>query len=491
MATANVERLREQVGEVVAKHTRAKNITEFSAYADDPGGFLRDVLRCHPWSRQVEMAEAMRDHRQTVVVTANGIGKDFLVARAALWWAYARRGLCILSGPTERQVKHILMREIRQAFSRAPELPGELYSMELRLDDRGEAGIIGFTSDNADRLTGFHHPRLLICLTEGQGIGEESYEASRACLTGPENRLFVYGNPTRPTGPFYRAASSEAWHRIRVPAIEHPNVITGREEIPGAVSREWIQAMRDEYGESSSIYRARVEAIFPEESAEGLIRREWLRAAVARWESKELEDQTISKPSLLALDVARFGADESVLAHVHGPVVHELVTWRGFDLKQSAEKVEAYGNALAQATTGSKWAGKFAGHTPTCYVDEPGMGAGVVDILRGRYPVVGFNGANRPFDRKRFANRRSEVIWNLRDLLEGGKVALPPDDNLQEELLATEWVINPAGQIQIVGKDLLKKEIGRSPDRMDAVVIGLAYAMPPAGGGFQRFRFAI
>ena len=127
-------------------------------------------------------------------------------------------------------MRGILVREIRRAFLRVPELPGELYSMELRID--GDAGILAFTSDDPQKLVGLHHPRLLIPFTQGQGIDEDAYEAALACCTGPENRLFVYGNPIAPTGPFYRAATSDTWSVLTLRADEHPNVVTGRQEIP-------------------------------------------------------------------------------------------------------------------------------------------------------------------------------------------------------------------------------------------------------------------
>jgi len=67
--------------------------------------------------------------------------------------------------------------------------------------------------------------------------------------------------------------------------------------------------------------------------------------------------------------------------------------------------------------------------------------------------------------------------WALRSLLENGLVAIPRDDALEEELLALEWQITPAGKIQILAKDTIRATLGRSPDRPDAVVIGLAYSM--------------
>ena len=71
----------------------------------------------------------------------------------------------------------------------------------------------------------------------------------------------------------------------------------------------------------------------------------------------------------------------------------------------------------------------------------------------------------------------------FRTVLERGTVALPTDRELTEEALAIEWSVNPArGAIQILGKDLLRKALGRSPDRLDAVVIGLAASM----GGIRQ-----
>ena len=50
---------------------------------------------------------------------------------------------------------------------------------------------------------------------------------------------------------------------------------------------------------------------------------------------------------------------------------------------------------------------------------------------------------------------------------------LPPDDELIEELLVPTYaIIN--GKIKVMGKDEMKKQLGRSPDRADA--LGLTFA---------------
>lgn len=466
---------------------------DWSRYSDNPAGFLRDVLRCDPWEMQRVMAESVRDHPRTVVVAAQSIGKDWLAARLALWWVYGRRGRVILTGPTERQVKHILMREVRRAFSRAPELPGELYSMELRVDD--DCGILAFTSDNMDKLTGFHHPRLLVALTEAQGCEEAAYEAAQSCATAPGNRLFVYGNPLHSRGEFYRIARSDAWHRIKIPAGLHPNVVEGRDVIPGAVSREWIDAMRAEYGADSAFYRSRVEAEFPDGAGiDALLQRSWIDDAFTRHDAGVAF--TAAPQPVCSLDVARsVDRDESVAAVCQGSTVRELVAWRVRDLVATAEKFTHVADRARldwyAATSGRTVATDNAtlrdpeqlrtwlaiARLPQfgLFVDAPGVGSGVVDELRrvGR-PVTEYWGWKPAADDARFANRRAEDYWRLRSLLETGQAVLPRDELLLEELVSLEWSTDGKGRIVLLAKTELRRALGRSPDRSDAVVIGLA-----------------
>lgn len=79
----DLRQLRGEVETVLAKHESAKSVADFAKYADDPAGFMREVLRCEPIEMQVQMAERVRDHTRTIVVTANALGKDWVTARIA------------------------------------------------------------------------------------------------------------------------------------------------------------------------------------------------------------------------------------------------------------------------------------------------------------------------------------------------------------------------------------------------------------------------
>jgi hypothetical protein len=59
-------------------------------------------------------------------------------------------------------------------------------------------------------------------------------------------------------------------------------------------------------------------------------------------------------------------------------------------------------------------------------------------------------------------------------MLVKGQVALPPDALLEEELLTCRAFTNSSGRLQVVSKKEWREVLGRSPDRLDAVVIAVA-----------------
>lgn len=290
-----------------------------------------------------------------------------------------------------------------------------------------------------------------------------------------------------------------SWHTIRASAHEHPNVVEGQEVIPGGPSRAWIKDVADEYGEDSPYYVARVEARFPESATDALIRRAWIEDAMERRESGALEEAAAWEPLVVGVDVARSGADLSAAAVRQGPILRDLVTWRAEDTMESVDRVE---RLLDQYTSPE---------TPrleAVVVDEAGLGAGVCDRLaerlKGRkYPyrhrgrerrgmavtrtkaaeidVEGFNSSRKAGDPDRFANLRAHVYWRIRKRLEDGRLALPPDEELCEELWSTRWRVTGVGLMQLEAKEDLKARIGRSPDKADALAMTFGRAVMPRG----------
>lgn len=82
------------------------------------------------------------------------------------------------------------------------------------------------------------------------------------------------------------------------------------------------------------------------------------------------------------------------------------------------------------------------------------------DGADGRRGALRAAGARALIGDRRFLNQRAQDHWALRGLLETDQIALPRDERLMEESLA----------IQVVGKDSIRKTLGRSPDALDSVM---------------------
>lgn len=475
---AQLERLQGELGDLLEQ--RQGQERDPTPYASDPVGFVRDVLgetTPGPWAAQVEVAEAVRDHPLVCVAGCNASGKDWTAARLALWWCYAVQGLALVTGPTQRQVTTIAMGEVARAFA-GGDLQGELYTNALRIGGREEQrGILAFVSSDVSKLTGFHAPRVLVVVTEAQGVDEYVWEGLFSCATGDEDRVLAVGNPLSPTGRFYEAHRSDSWRSISISAEDHPNLQEGRAVVPGGPTRLWAERIAQEYGRESGTYRARVLGEFPASDDEGLFRADWLAAANRRHELEQLQEEA---QAVVAVDPARYGPDATVCAVRRAHRLEKLVEWRGASTVETADRVAQLAEE-AGVTPRRKPGPWRKGQEPPdprargrIVVDAVGVGGGVADALSSRgFNVTEFNGGERPTDR-RFANRRAESYWRLRQELEDGGLALPEDRKLADELLALRWSPTADGRIQLEGKEELRGRIGRSPDRADAVAMAFS-----------------
>lgn len=270
-----------------------------------------------------------------------------------------------------------------------------------------------------------------------------------------------------------------SWHTIRASAHDHPNVVEDREVIPGGPSRAWIEDVRDEYGEESPYYVARVDARFPQTATDSLVRQDWLDAAVQAHEDGRFREDEWRH--VVGVDVARKGPDSTVMAIRQGRHVVEFREWQGLDTEETAERVLGVCGRLHDG-----------GKSPvrTVVVDATAVGGGVADKLKRTLPrlqwhesgrrgrglrtkrpkLVEFVGGSKAKDTERFLNLRAQGYWHLRRLLEKEEIALPNDPDLMEELRHTRWETTADGKVKIEPKDDTKARLGgASPDRADAL----------------------
>lgn len=195
---------------------------------------------------------------------------------------------------------------------------------------------------------------------------------------------------------------------------------------------------------------------------------QWIVAAQARWQPRPPQGVMMTA---MGFDPAGGGSDHAALAYRYGGWIGELVAVKGQDT--------ADGSSMAALLM------KHRRDNAAVVVDMGGGYGGAVALRlqdNGIEPVK-FNGAVASAARTKdgslgFVNKRAEAWWKLREELDpdqpgGSPIALPPDPELRADLAAPTWSLRVNG-IQIESKDELRKRLGRSPGKGDAVVYALA-----------------
>jgi phage terminase large subunit len=444
-------------------------------WRDDPVAFAEDVLGSTLAAHQKAVLRSLAGHSRVAVRSAHGLGKTHLSAIAVLWFLFTRpQSRVVTTAPTWRQVSMLLWREIANLHTNAKlPLGGELLATELRIGPTWFA--MGQSSDKPESFAGHHARHMLLVVDEASGVDEQVYAASEGFLTGQGSKVLMVGNPTRPAGAFYRAFTRDhalyATHALS--AYDSP-AITGSEDLPADVTRrfpqqEWVDRMAALYGEESPVFAVRVKGEFPGQADDTVVG----LAAVEAAQRRELEPT--AEPLVVACDVARYGADETVISTREGQVVR---------LADVARQRDTMGTAGAILRVARELHGRYPSAQVRLVVDDAGVGGGVVDRLREQAPswatVEPFLGSQAPVaadKRIDTPNRRSEAWFAFADQID--EIDLDQDEQLLADLVAPGYRLDSAGRRVVEPKDGTKKRLGRSPDRADAVLMALA---PRAAG---------
>jgi hypothetical protein len=440
-------------------------------WARDPVRFASETLGANPWSKQVEILEAIRDHVRVAVRSCNGSGKTYIAAHVVLWWLMCHPdAIVITTAPTAHQVRNILWREIRRAHhENAGAVGGKLLRTSLELGDKHYAQ--GLSTDTPERFQGFHEGHILFVVDEASGVREGIFEAIEGSMTSAGAKVLLLGNPTSLKGTFYDAFHKRRglWKTIHISAFDTPNLVNDEVVQPALVTPQWVADAEQNWGKESYLYQVRVLGEFPSESEDTLIPLKLVEFAANSDVSNELE--AVSASVEIGVDVARFGSDRTAICVRRGTQIVSLDSFRRLDTMNTAGRVAK----MAREHTVS-----------AIRVDEIGIGAGVVDrINEMKVPnVEGVNVARRANKREQFANLRTELYDGLRDRFMGRRIQIPNDSDLISQLASVKYSFTSSGQMRIEGKDELRSRGERSPDLADAVM--LAFAKQKSSGLYLR-----
>ena len=427
-------------------------------YAYDPVLFVREVLGADPLEYQAEFLEAIANgERKISIRSGHGTGKSTSASWAMLWYLLMRfPNKVVVTAPTSGQLFDALFAELKRWIG---ELPKPVQGLLTVKSDRVELAaapsemfISARTSraETPEALAGVHSENVLLVVDEASGVPEKVFEAAAGSMSGHNATTVLLSNPTRSVGTFYESQNrmSDSWWTRRWSCVDSP-----------LVSDEFVDEMRERYGEESNAFRIRVLGEFPLADDDTIIPFHLVDAAMNRQ-----IDIDKDRAPVWSLDPARFGTDRTAFCKRVGSVVTEIKSWRGLDLMQTVGRVMAEYEALAPSSRPSE-----------ILVDSIGIGSGVVDRMRELgAPVRGVNVAESPSMGGTYNNLRTELWFRTKAWLEERSCKLPNDDELLADLTGIRYSFTSSGKMAAESKDQMRRRGLRSPDLADAICLTMA-----------------
>lgn len=489
---------------------RQRGVALLNSWRADWNRFVRDALGVTLDREQQEILSSVQFNPRTSVASGTARGKDFVAACAAVSFLYltprwngkkelVENTKVALTAPTDRQVKNIMIPEVARLYNRAKQrgiiLPGRLNAYDIRTDNE-EWFLTGFKADehNHEAWSGFHAVHTMFIITEASGIGDDTFAAIEGNLQG-DSRIMLVFNPNTPVGYAARSQRGERWARFRLNSLTAPNVLQKRLVIPGQVDYGWVVDKIEQWCTPISpeerseelddfefegkwyrpedLFRKKVLGKFPKVADDVLIPQQWIEAAQERWRQAQGKEPVGDDLRLLGVDVAGMGRDSTCYCERKGRWVATLTS------RNSG------GQADHMAVAGEIVARRRKQPRMIVSIDTIGEGAGVysrcIEIDDRKFIIsCKYSESAKQFERDlsdttgqyKFVNMRAYLFWCVRDWLNPKNdtgAMLPPDQQLLEEATEIRWSFRSDGKIIIEPKEDIKKRLGRSPDKFDAL----------------------
>lgn len=176
-----------------------------------------------------------------------------------------------------------------------------------------------------------------------------------------------------------------------------------------------------------------------------------------------------SDEKYISCDVARMGADKTVIAVWYGLKCVEV---KSYDKTKTTEVVDLLEAACA----------KHGVRRSHVVIDEDGVGGGVVDNYEG---CVGFVNNSTQIGSGNYANLKTQCYFEFARLSNEGKIRVENISVEDKELLIGELEqvkqkdVDKDGKIRLVGKEMVKEVLGRSPDISDSLMMRMYFEIQP------------
>lgn len=435
----------------------------------DPAWYCERVLHQKPWHKQVELIKKVFKSRRVEARGSVGSTKTFAAAMAVLCWlaAFPRNGRVFSLAPSFRQVDTNLWGYIQMLVRGAENAGTPLGCNPIKKMPYLEFGpgwyYKGFSTKDPTNVHGIHGENDLVILDDAHGLPKEITDELENMMAGGNTHLLMLYNPVVTSGETYDCnhADKDLWDHVKISYWDLVQARAKGHVLSGALQEHAVNTWHTKYGKTSSFCLSKVDAEYPKQAADTLLPMDWIERAMCR----EVP-QTGKK--FVGCDVAWTGDDDSIIAPMVGRQIGTLEEYHGQDPMQIADALDIH--LIQEGVIGG--------------VDSIGIGAGVYsrEAQRGRQ-VHAINVAERAEGQwegkeasEHFMNLRAQVAWTLREALDPANpeaIALPQDLEMQAQMSGIKYKINKQGKVQLQSKEDMKKTLGYSPDKFDAIAIAV------------------
>jgi phage terminase large subunit len=334
----------------------------------------------------------------------------------------------------------------------------DILTTEIRNKRNGSLCIFrGMNDQNNDTiksLEGFD----IAWWEEAQTASERSLQLLRPTLRKPGSQLWFTWNPRYRTDPvdiFLRQNPPEASIVVRANYTDNP-FFPAELELERQIDKD-----RDE-----EIYRHVWLGDYEKVGDQQFIPAGIVERAMSADVTANRFDEVT-----MGVDVARYGDDETVFVIRTGRDA-KSIEWKSYkhlDTMEVAARVAAVMDEYKPDAV---------------FVDETGVGAGVVDRLRQlgrRITPVNFGAKPDGLTRVKVANKRAEMWQRMKEWLAQGGVSLPNDMKLEAQLTGVQYKHDQNNAILLEKKEDMRKRGVPSPDRADALALTFAYSVVKQG----------
>lgn len=459
---------------------KAEDIAEIAEYEHDPAGFACDAFKWgegelkgytgpRDWQRETfeDIGARLQDPAtrhlpiRVAVSSGHGIGKSAFIGMLVQWaMSTCEDTRIVVTANTENQLRTKTWPEIAK-WSRQSLTAGwwqvpamSIYSSETGREKSWRADAIPWSEHNTEAFAGLHNKgkRIVLIFDEAAAIADKVWEVAEGALTDEATEIIwvAFGNPTRNTGRF-----RECFRRFRHQWITRQ--IDSR-TVEGT-NKAYLDELVKTHGEESDLVKVRVRGQFPSQSVKQFISTTDVESAFDR--HLRIEQYGFA-PKILTLDNSWEGDDPGVIGLRQGLHFQILATFAKNDNDVEVAAKLAQFEDIHQADA--------------VFVDA-GYGTGVVSAgkaMKRRWRLVWFSGESPD---PGCLNLRAYMWKQARDWLkEGG--AIPPDQELFDDLIGPETVARLDGKIQLESKKDMKQRGLPSPNKGDALC--LSFAAPVA-----------